>query len=150
MEQLASLPAIAIELISHLELGGLAVRVSHDDPHLAESLPIQDGDHLTTVLGYVERNPFRAKFVSRVEYWKWYSLSARLQRDSLLWRGEPSPCCRDLLKRVNEPSATGDLQRLRCCVARGSPFGSAAWIAWAVKWLGPELPVRPRGRPTKQ
>ncbi len=35
---------------------------------------VQDGDHLVTVLRYVERNALRAELVSRAEDWKWSRL----------------------------------------------------------------------------
>ncbi len=39
-----------------------------------KAFPIQDDEHLITVLRYVERNPLRAELVARAEHWRWSSL----------------------------------------------------------------------------
>jgi putative transposase len=41
-----------------------------------KAFPIQQDDHLLTVLRYVERNPLRARLVKRAELWPWSSLAA--------------------------------------------------------------------------
>jgi putative transposase len=48
-----------------------------------KAFPIQEDDHLLSVLRYIERNPLRAKLVAKAEDWSWSSLRYRL---------EP-PCC---------------------------------------------------------
>jgi putative transposase len=115
-----------------------------------KAFPVQDDDHLATVLRYVERNPLRAELVSRAEYWKWSSLPGWLAGDLLLWRGSPSPRDQDWLMRVNQPLSAGDLERLRHCVQRGRPFGSDPWTRQTAKRLGLESCLRPRGRPKKR
>src|SRR6266478_2571439 len=42
-----------------------------------KAFPIEEDDHLYTVLRYVERNPLRAKLVRRAEAWRWSSLWQR-------------------------------------------------------------------------
>ena len=44
-----------------------------------KSFPVQEDDHLLTVLRYVERNPLRGGLVSRAERWRWSSLHHRLE-----------------------------------------------------------------------
>ncbi|WP_165073379.1 hypothetical protein [Paludisphaera rhizosphaerae] len=39
-----------------------------------KAFPIQDDEHLVTVVRYVERNPLRAGLVDRAEDWRWSSL----------------------------------------------------------------------------
>src|SRR4051812_14079060 len=59
-----------------------------------KAFPVQDDDHLATVLRYVERNPLRAGLVARAEDWAWSSLVGWLAGDPLLWRrraGAPRP-----------------------------------------------------------
>ena len=83
-----------------------------------QAFPVQDDDHLVTVLRYVERNALRAELVARAEDWKWSSLPAWLGGDGLLWRDiEVRP--EGWLERVNEPLSAGDIQRLRLSVDRG-------------------------------
>ena len=42
-----------------------------------KAFPIQQDDHLLTVLRYIERNPVRAGLVTRAEEWQWSSLRER-------------------------------------------------------------------------
>ena len=114
-----------------------------------KAFPIQDDDHLRTVLRYVERNALRAELVARAEDWKWSSLPGWLRRDPLLWRGEPAVRDEAWLRRVNEPLSDGDLHRLRISVERGQPFGEEAWTHDTARRLGLELTLRSRGRPRK-
>lgn len=114
-----------------------------------KAFPIQDDDHLTTVLRYVERNPLRAELVTRAEHWKWSSLPGWLSKDPLLWRG--TPVLRDgrWVERVNAPLSAGDLQRLRESVERQRPFGSESWTRQTAEQLGLESTLKKRGRPRK-
>jgi putative transposase len=112
-----------------------------------KSFPIQDDDHLTTVLRYVERNPLRAELVPRAEDWKWSSLAAWLGKGSALYRGAPAPRGRGWLRRVDAPLSAGDLARLRISVARGRPFGAEDWTRQTAASLGLGHSLRNRGRP---
>jgi putative transposase len=114
-----------------------------------KAFPVQDDDHLATVLRDVERNPLRAELVSRAEHWKWSSLPAWLAGDPTLWRGDPSPRDRAWVERVNDPLSAGDLQRLRESVARERPFGGEEWVRQTAQTLGLESTLRNRGRPRK-
>jgi putative transposase len=42
-----------------------------------KAFPIQQDEHLLTVLRYIERNPLRAGLVARAEDWLWASLRER-------------------------------------------------------------------------
>src|SRR5262250_2597411 len=48
-----------------------------------KSFPIEQDDHLYTVLRYVERNSLRADLVPRVQDWRWSSLHQRVNKGSL-------------------------------------------------------------------
>ncbi|MGE3822171.1 MAG: transposase [Isosphaeraceae bacterium] len=119
-----------------------------------KAFPVQEDEHLATVLRYVERNPSRAELVARAEHWKWSSLAAWISGDASLYRGEPSPRERDRgvswVERVNAPLSAVDLQRLRESVARERPFGSDDWTRRTAEALGLESTLRPRGRPRRQ
>ena len=115
-----------------------------------KAFPLQDDDHLATVLRYVERNPVRAEWVARAVHWKWSSLPGWLSADDpLLWRGTPAPRDAAWWERVNEPLSSGDLQRLRHSVLRGRPFGNDDWTRPTAQALGLESCLRPPGRPKK-
>ena len=42
-----------------------------------KAFPIQQDDHLVTVLRYIGRNPLRAELVAHAEDWLWSSLRRR-------------------------------------------------------------------------
>jgi len=115
-----------------------------------KAFPVQDDFHLLSVLRYVERNPLRAKLVSRAEQWRWSSLRFRRGkvRADFLAPG-PVELPRNWLQRVNRPQTEEELAALRCSVVRGRPFGEAGWVRRVARRLGLESTLRPRGRPPK-
>jgi putative transposase len=115
-----------------------------------KAFPIEEDEHLLTVLRYVERNPLRAELVRRAEKWAWSSLAV-WHSDSLpeyLHRG-PVPRPANWLDHVHQPLTEAELERVRRSVNRGTPFGSAEWTERTAKRLGLEASLRPRGRPPK-
>jgi putative transposase len=116
-----------------------------------KAFPIEQDEHLLTVLRYVERNPLRANLVRRAEAWAWSSLSWRPsgKRPELLsaW---PVACPRNWLATVNAVQTDAELEALRRSVARGAPFGDERWNERIAKRLGLESSLRSRGRPKKQ
>jgi putative transposase len=123
-----------------------------------KSFPIEDDDHLLTVLRYVERNPVRPILVARAEHWRWSSLWRWLHRDDN--RDKPAlgpwpigwPA--DWRTRVNRALAKRELEAVRVSVARGRPFGDEDWQRQAAKRLGLESTFRPPAadprRPTQE
>jgi len=66
------------------------------------SFPIQEDDHLLTVLRYIERNPLRAGLVDSADLWPWSSVAARRGGEPPLDSG-PVPRPLDWLQHVNQP-----------------------------------------------
>jgi putative transposase len=116
-----------------------------------KAFPIEEDEHLLTVLRYVERNALRAELVRRVERWRWSSLAARQAdpRPAFLHDG-PVARPKNWLGYVQEPLTAGELARVRHSVVRGTPFGETKWMERAARRLGLESTLRPRGRPRKQ
>ena len=119
-----------------------------------KSFPIEEDEHLSTVLRYVERNPVRPSLVQRAEDWKWGILwrwlhPAEHQEKPILC---PSPIARpsDWVTRVNRVLTKKDSEAVRTSVVRGRPFGSEAWQEATAKQLGLESTFRSRGRPKNQ
>ena len=84
-----------------------------------KSFPIQEDDHLFTVLRYVERNPLRANLVQDAVAWRWSSLWHRVHGgDSGLVDDGPLPMSSDWLHHVQTPQSEGELEALRRSVAR--------------------------------
>ncbi len=110
--------------------------------------PIQEDDHLLTVLRYVERNALRANLVKRAEDWRWSSVGPPGDGWPTL-AAAPVRRPLDWLAYVNEPQTDKEVERLRECTRRRRPFGAAPWQAETAVRLGLEASLRPRGRPPK-
>ncbi|MBN1345644.1 MAG: transposase [Phycisphaerae bacterium] len=118
-----------------------------------KSFPIQTDEHFLTVCRYVERNAQRARLVQRAEEWRWCSLWRHVHGDdrsrALLHRWPVDPP-KTWLADVNEPQNEEELEALRRCIQRGSPYGSDIWQRRTAHRLDLQFTLRPRGRPRKR
>ncbi len=115
-----------------------------------KAFPIQQDEHLLTVLRYVERNPLRGKLVRRAEDWLWSSLAWRRggKRPELLAKW-PVSCPRNWVAHVNSVQSEAELAAMQRSIARGTPLGDERWTQRTAVRLGLESSLRPRGRPRK-
>lgn len=116
-----------------------------------KAFPIEEDEHLLTVLRYVERNPVRADLAPRAEQWAWSSAkcwTANAERPAFVEVG-PVKRPRNWLDFVNKALTPAELEAVRRCANRGSPYGSADWTAQAATRLGLQSTLRSRGRPKK-
>jgi putative transposase len=111
--------------------------------------PIQEDDHLLTVLRYIERNRVRAGLAGRAEDWPWSSAALARSGAPALDPG-PVPRPAGWLEYVNVPQTEAEVEALRECIRRRRPYGDAAWMQGAARQLGLEASLRPRGRPPKR
>ncbi len=109
-----------------------------------KSFPIQQDEHLLTVIRYVLRNPVRAKLAHRTDQWPWSSIQYPEIIDS--W---PLPQPLNWNQWIEQPLSALELLRIRTCVNRQAPFGTSDWQEKLVKQTGLESTLRPRGRPRK-
>ena len=113
-----------------------------------KAFPIQQDDHLVTVLRYIERNPLRAELVAHAEDWLWSSLRGRGEAGGgMPVYAPPVPLSRQWVRWVNEPMTDAEVESLRRSVNRGTPFGTETWARRMAERLGLEASLRPRGRP---
>lgn len=117
-----------------------------------KAFPVQGDDHFYQVVRYVERNPLRAKLVTRAEAWPWSSLSRTQQQDATpAWLFPwPVPRPAEWSNWVNHPENDDELTALRHALVRGTPYGNEAWASSTAIRLGLQSTLRPRGRPKKQ
>ena len=115
-----------------------------------KAFPIQQDNHLLTVVRYVERNPVRARICRKAQNYSWSSIAKSIPMD------DPPKLNSKLIKRdaawirrVNTPLTDGELAVARKSVNRGTPFGGERWRKTIAKKLGLESTIRPRGRPRK-
>jgi putative transposase len=114
------------------------------------SFPVQEDDHFFTVCRYVERNPLRAKLVTRAEQWRWSSLWHRCHATGMPWLGDwPLAVPEGWLGHVNAAETDSELAALRCSVVRGAPFGDEGWRQRTAAALRLESALRRPGRPKK-
>ena len=117
-----------------------------------KSFPVQSDEYFLWVNRYVERNPLRAKLVTRAEHWRWGSAWRRLvgtveEKDLLsVW---PTPAPKDYSDWLNENENEDLLKNIRTSVNKGSPFGSEQWSESVIKKFGLQSTIRSRGRPKK-
>jgi putative transposase len=115
-----------------------------------KAFPIQEDEHLLTVLRYVERNPLRANLVRKAEKWRWSSLRLRSPHaDAGILARSPVLLPSNWIQCVHEPLTEAELAAVRGSVNRGTPFGGARWTRTAAANLGLEFTLRPPGRPRK-
>lgn len=117
-----------------------------------KSFPIEQDEHLLSVLRYVEQNALRAKLVKSADVWRWSSLYRRLHgtaEEKSLLAESPVRLPRNWLARVNKPQPMAELLAIRQSVIRGQPYGSEAWQQKTARKMGLESTFRPRGRPRK-
>lgn len=111
---------------------------------------VQSDEYYLTVCRYVESNALRANLVNRAEDWRWGSLwrrrSGTAKQRELLSDG-PLPRPHNWIQWVNQPETSGELEAIRNCVVRGTPFGCESWIMKTAERFGLESTIRPRGRP---
>ena len=113
-----------------------------------KAFPVQDDDHLLTVLRYVERNPVRAGLVERTEHWQWSrAWTGRPKHPAELFSRPPIELPRNWVQRLNRPETETEMAVLHRSIQRGTPFGDPQWMVRAAKKLGLESSLRPRGRP---
>ncbi|MEX2112877.1 MAG: transposase, partial [Pirellulales bacterium] len=115
-----------------------------------KSFPVQDDEHFYAVARYVERNAMRAGLSRRAEDWRWGSLYRWLRgsaEDKTLLAAWPLARQRGWVDLVNAPQTDAEAQAIRRSIQRGNPFGGESWSDRAVRRLGLESTLRPRGRP---
>jgi putative transposase len=109
-----------------------------------KAFPIQQDEHLLTVVRYVERNPLRAGLVERAQDWRWSSLRPDAEGPSL----DPGPTPRgaNWLEFVNTPMTEAEVAAIRLSLRRDRPYGTDAWTNETAGCLGLEYSIRARGR----
>lgn len=118
-----------------------------------KAFPIQQDEHLLTVVRYVERNPVRAELAADAASWPWSSAGARRPetghplRDDGFPEVSPVELPRPWIEWVNRPLSEATLANLQECNRRERPYGDRSWAHGTADRLGLRSTFRPRGRP---
>lgn len=108
-----------------------AVGTGHVYQARFKNFMIQEDQHLLTVLRYVERNPLRARAVTRAEDWRWSSLHVRLhgpEKMRGLLSDRPIDRPRNWTALVNQPQTDAEVEAIQTATNRGRPFGADSWV----------------------
>lgn len=114
-----------------------------------KAFPIEQDEHLLTVVRYVERNAVRSGLVHRARDWKWGSAAWRLgpaNRTRMLAE-LPIRLPRGWQDYVDEPQTSDETAALRACVNGQQPYGGERWRRNSAECSGFRGPGRRRGRP---
>ena len=117
-----------------------------------KSFIVQHDAHFLSVCRYVEANALRANLVARAEHWRWSSLARAClgtANGPACIDAWPVPRPSDWVEYVNQPVGAPDLDALRSCVQRGTPYGNKPWTGEVARQLGLESTLRRRGRPER-
>jgi REP-associated tyrosine transposase len=115
-----------------------------------KSFVVQNDTHFLTVCRYVEANALRARLVERAEHWRWCSLWRAQRQEIDRPPGiDPWPVARpqDWTTRVNQATAPEEIEAVRRCARRGTPYGNTPWARSMAAQLGLQCTLRPHGRP---
>jgi putative transposase len=117
-----------------------------------KSFIVQHDAHFLSVCRYVEANALRANLVRRAEDWRWSSLSrtCRVKTNPPHIDAWPLPRPAGWAQFVNQPVGSPDLETLRRCAQRGTPYGEKSWVEDVARQLGLESTLHRRGRPEKR
>jgi len=113
-----------------------------------KAFPVQQDEHLLTVLRYIERNPVRAGLTARAEEWRWSSAGVWSVGHSEVAL-DIGPCLRptDWLEFVNQPLTAAELEGLRQSATREIPYGAVDWKVQTAARLGLKAMLQSPGRP---
>jgi putative transposase len=117
---------------------------------LKSGFPLAHHQAMFNVIRYVGRNALRANLVDKAQDRRWCSLWRRVlgDRESLLsdWSFDRPA---NWVEWVNTAQTEGEIEALRKCVNRGTPYGTETWKTKIAATLGLKSTLEPRGRPRK-
>ena len=115
-----------------------------------KAIPVHTEEHFLTVARYVERNPVRARIITKAEDWRWCSLYHReIVKDNFPLADWPVAQPNDWIACVNQPQTAGEIAAIRRSVNNGCALGNASWQEEVAKQLNIPGYFRSRGRPRR-
>jgi putative transposase len=122
-----------------------------------KSLPVQQDEHLLTLLAYVQRNPVRAKLVKTAADWRWSAEAVRrgahgvgrssAQELQSLLTDWPVDRPRNWPAWVDRQPNVQQTDAIQECIARSRPFGEEKWTKKTAQRLDMMWTLHSRGRP---
>jgi len=108
-----------------------------------------DGGHLFAAVRYIERNPVRARIVSRAEQYKWSSAPAHVldAQDKLLSACPLTEEIKDWASYLGQKDEDSEVRKLVAHERTGRPLGDKAFVKKLEELTGRALAPKKRGRP---
>ena len=102
---------------------------------------------------YIERNPIRAKMVSKPAEYKWSSAKANITGKEVgfikpIWQDDADR--EEYITFLNNPDKEEDIEIIKKSAISGKPIGSKEFLNQMVETLGVTINRRPKGRPRKR
>lgn len=115
---------------------------------------ILDESHLVMAARYIERNPVRAKLVSRPWYWKWSGARVHINKEKPLIKLHNLLNLIDMTpfeweKYIDSREDKSVIEAIKKHTLVGRPLGSNQFIEKLSNELNRKFPVLTRGRPKK-
>ncbi len=118
-----------------------------------KSFLVESNEYLLALIKYVERNPVRAKLVTRCEDWQWGSAYRRLQgtpKEKKLLDTPPVEFPSSYRRWINTTEDEDVVQSIRTSVIKGVPYGEGGWVEKMTTTHKLHSTLRSPGRPKKQ
>lgn len=109
--------------------------------------------YLWSIGRYIERNPVRAKIVSKPEEYHWSSAKANLTSEEIsfikpIWQDDTER--EEYVTFLNNPDKEEEIEIIKKSTISGKPIGSEEFLNQMVETLGITINRRPKGRPRKR
>ncbi len=109
--------------------------------------------YLWSVGRYIERNPVRAKIVSKPDEYRWSSAKANIidkEMDFIkpIWQDDTER--EEYNTFLNNPDKEEDIELIKKSTISGKPIGSEEFLKQMVETLGITINTKPKGRPRKK
>jgi REP-associated tyrosine transposase len=119
-----------------------------------KSFPIQHGQHLLSVLRYIEANPVRANVVENAADYHWSSYGRHIgepeRRREFELSGLAMKLPGDWERLVHKDISSPVAECIANSLKRGSPLGEKRWIKQTAEILDLQSTINRRGRPKKE
>ncbi|MBA7572261.1 hypothetical protein ES708_14037 [subsurface metagenome] len=102
---------------------------------------------------YIERNPVRAKIVSKPDEYRWSSAKANITGKEMdfikpIWQDDAKR--KEYITFLNNPDKEEEIEIIKKSIINGKPIGSKEFLHRIVETLGITINTRPKGRPRKR
>jgi putative transposase len=109
--------------------------------------------YLWSIGRYIERNPVRAKIVSKPDEYRWSSAKVNITGKEMdfikpIWQDDTER--KEYSTFLNNPDKEEEIEIIKKSTISGKPIGSKEFLNQMVEALGITINTRPKGRPRKR